>query len=961
MNKTSLRAATLRNCLAALCVAASALMSGCGGGSDNGMEPMPPAPATPPPVTAVIGPAGGTLNGPDGVQLVVPAGALDADVTLRIARSSDGAPPMPPEYGTVPPIYEITPHNQRFLLPVEVRLPLTTAETTVAALVAAPEGEWSTIEAPVRDGQVVLQRSELSYFSSGFLIPNVCTGTCNFAGPTMSGTATVSPASAEVVVGGGVIVRRLVARATVSATVNVRIPGDCSGPTLTVTRERWGGGSASPNGGRFVTETLLTAAPVTVSAPPGSPNIRVGTINFSNAVGGSTYTNLRYALVLRCTRNGQNRLAFAEFGYLLQIPPLQTPLITQQPADTQVADGSPVTFSVRATSAQPMTFEWERSVNGGVVWGGFAAPQGGGTVVPGGNDFTLSGPAASSNNGALFRVRVCASDGVEQGCVTSGSARLTVTPVAPTVSLTPSSSTVTAGGSATFNAVASGSAPLTYAWTLNGGSIGGGSFAIGNCSGTATLSGSGGTLQLGALTAGCNSATVAVAVSNAAGNASATAALSVGTNALQFQQPLTDQGATEGGTATFSYTLQPTGSTLFTQWRLNDSLLTSGSFTRGACTGSAGFGATQLQLSGLALGCNGLVVSVVVSDSFGNRAEGSARLAVTPVPVAVGATLVAGALGISGTADGDAATARFNLPNYLTRDPASGTIYVSDFFSSTVRAVSSTGEVSTLAGLAGQVGLVDGTGAAARFRGTGGIAIDTSGTLHVADWDNHAVRRIAAGAVVTTLAGGFPAGTADGTGVAARFRNPNGLAVDASGNVYVADWGNHTIRRITPTGETTTLAGAAGVSGSADGNGADARFNRPSGLAIDAAGNLYVADQNNHLIRRIASNGAVTTIAGTAGSAGNIDSTGAAARFDNPAWISVSPTGDLFVVSGAGDTVRKVTPAGVVTTVVGVAGYVGPVVLGNSPRLSGARGVLAVSSTLLVVAADRAIVRITLP
>ena len=136
---------------------------------------------------------------------------------------------------------------------------------------------------------------------------------------------------------------------------------------------------------------------------------------------------------------------------------------------------------------------------------------------------------------------------------------------------------------------------------------------------------------------------------------------------------------------------------------------------------------------------------------------------------------------------------------------------------------------------------------------------------------------------MTTLAGAAPrAGSADGTGAAARFNGPFGVAADSAGNVYVADQLNHTIRKITADGVVTTLAGAAGMPGSVDGVGAAARFAGPDGMAVDGAGNVYVADQANYTIRKVTAGGVVTTLAGTAGTAGSTDGTGSAARFCRP-------------------------------------------------------------------------------
>ena len=164
--------------------------------------------------------------------------------------------------------------------------------------------------------------------------------------------------------------------------------------------------------------------------------------------------------------------------------------------------------------------------------------------------------------------------------------------------------------------------------------------------------------------------------------------------------------------------------------------------------------------------------------------------------------------------------------------------------------------------------------------------MDSAGNVYVADSANNTIRKVTPAGVVTTLAGlAGSCGSADGTGSAARFYCPAGVAVDSAGNVYVADMHNNTIRKVTPAGVVTTLAGLAGSPGSADGTGSAARFNDPYGVAVDSAGNVYVADTGNNTIRKVTPGGVVTTLAGLAGSAGSADGTGSAARFDYPsAW-----------------------------------------------------------------------------
>ena len=283
-------------------------------------------------------------------------------------------------------------------------------------------------------------------------------------------------------------------------------------------------------------------------------------------------------------------------------------------------------------------------------------------------------------------------------------------------------------------------------------------------------------------------------------------------------------------------------------------------------------------------------------------------------------TTLAGTVGSAGDTDGTGAAAQFHYPRGLAVD-AAGNVFVADTSNLTIRKISPAGVVTTLAGTAASLGSADGTGAAARFNYPRGLAVDAAGNVLVADTGNHTIRKISPAGVVTTLAGtAGSAGITDGTGAAARFNNPRGLAVDGAGNVLVADAPNHTIRKISPAGVVTTLAGTAGVQDSTDGTGAAARFSNPIGLTVDGAGNVLVADSANHTIRKISPAGVVTTLAGTAGSAGITDGTGAAARFNNPRGLAVDGAGNVLVADAPNHTIRKISPAGVVTTLAGTAG-----------------------------------------
>src|SRR5438874_431557 len=300
--------------------------------------------------------------------------------------------------------------------------------------------------------------------------------------------------------------------------------------------------------------------------------------------------------------------------------------------------------------------------------------------------------------------------------------------------------------------------------------------------------------------------------------------------------------------------------------------------------------------------------------------------------------------------NGTGSQAIFDYP-YATAVDGAGNVYVADTYNYTVRKITPAGVVTTLAGLAGEDGSADGTGSYARFSYLFGIAVDGAGNVYVTDFSN-TIRKITPAGVVTTLAG-TPGvhGSADGTGSAAQFWQPWGIAVDSAGIAYVADQANSTIRKITPAGVVTTIAGAAGMFGSADGSGSAARFNAPDGIAVDSSGNLYVADTLNSTIRKITSTGVVTTLAGTSGGIGSADGTGSAARFYYPYALAVDGAAK-FGAESCSNTVGKVASTGEVTTFAGTAGALGNVNgTGSAARFNSPYGVAA-TSTGIIYGAD---------
>jgi len=262
--------------------------------------------------------------------------------------------------------------------------------------------------------------------------------------------------------------------------------------------------------------------------------------------------------------------------------------------------------------------------------------------------------------------------------------------------------------------------------------------------------------------------------------------------------------------------------------------------------------------------------------------------------------------GIQGNVNGTGENASFNRPSGVAVD-ANGNVYVADAGNSLIREVSPVGAVTTLAG-GDTTGAVNGPGASSTFDYPTGLALDASGNLYVADAGNNLIRLISKAGVVSTFAGSI-------TDTTSNFNNPTGVAVDAAGNVYVAGYINNNILQINQAGVVNIFAGT-GSPGALNGPAASATFYYPSGVAVDASGNLYVADEVNNLIRKITTDGTVSTLAGN-GKAGAADSTGTAASFNGPAGIAVDGAGNVYVADANNNLIRKITPAGAVTTLAG--------------------------------------------
>ncbi|MDB5134304.1 MAG: hypothetical protein JWP37_907 [Mucilaginibacter sp.] len=284
--------------------------------------------------------------------------------------------------------------------------------------------------------------------------------------------------------------------------------------------------------------------------------------------------------------------------------------------------------------------------------------------------------------------------------------------------------------------------------------------------------------------------------------------------------------------------------------------------------------------------------------------------------------------GVAGSTDGTGKQASFHHLTALTIDAANN-LYVADDSTGQIRKITATGGVSTLPDNGAASG---GT----HYFSPSGLAIDKGGNFYINYTSDDVIRKVNPGATQGAIfAGNYrQTGALDGLGALATFNFANGLAIDAEGNIYVADSGNNLIRKITPQGNVTTLVGS-GLTGSADGTGKAASFNFPIALTVDAAGNVYVADRGGNLIRKITSGGIVTTFAGS-GHQGDSDGTGKAASFGDPSGIAIDSKGSLFVTDSDYGIIRKIDPSGKVTTIAGNTGQgaddgPGPIASFNDP------------------------------
>ncbi|MDR7335202.1 hypothetical protein [Roseateles asaccharophilus] len=654
-----------------------------------------------------------------------------------------------------------------------------------------------------------------------------------------------------------------------------RILGLCAGLALTACGGGGGGGGAdSPPPAPAIVAPSIGTQPLDTKVIDGA----TATFNVTAAGSSLTYqwqrdgkaiagaTGASYTTpVLRMADNAAKfqvvvtgpNASVTSNAVTLTVTPIALSLSTQPKAQTG-KDGEVVSFDVAATGSEPIQYQWQRN----------------GVALTGADKASYTTPAlALADDAAVFKVVVTN----PAGTVTSQEAKLTVTAVAPRIVTAPESVTTSDGATVTFKVTAAGSAPLAYQWLRNGSAI----------------SGATGTSYTVALAYAGSGDRYSVQVSNGTGQIVSDAAVAtVNANAPAFSQHPADVSISTGGSASFTATASGTAPLRY-QWQQSqdDGL---------SWTNITGATSATYAVSNATLADAHTRLRVAVSNTAATLNSNVARLSVQ-----ANVRILAGTTGGMGYADGKGSAARLGYVWGMGVD-AAGNIYVADNSYSVIRRVSPDGTVQLFAGKAKTAASVDGALADARFSYPTYVAADRTGNLYVAE--NCVVRRIAADRV-SSFVGGGNCTTRDGTAGQSGFGSIMGMTVDADGNVYVSEFasgGGQLLRKATPAGVVTTLAGSATERGKADGTGSAARFSSLGRMTVDADGNLYVVDGT--AIRRVTPSGEVSTYAGAPDVSGATEGHRTAARFGYITGLAFDGGGNLFVA----DTWRivRISPTG---------------------------------------------------
>ena len=307
--------------------------------------------------------------------------------------------------------------------------------------------------------------------------------------------------------------------------------------------------------------------------------------------------------------------------------------------------------------------------------------------------------------------------------------------------------------------------------------------------------------------------------------------------------------------------------------------------------------------------------NVYIADSFNQRIR---KVDTTGTITTIAGT---GERGFSGDG-GPAAETQLNLPYGVVVDGA-GNLYIGDLYNDRIRKVDTTGKITTIAGT-GESGFSGdgGPAAEAQLSDPTGVAMDGAGNLYIADTENHRIRKVDSMGTITTIAGTGERGDG-GPAAEVQLSDPTGVAMDGAGNLYIAERDNHRIRKVNSAGTITTIAGTGVLSFGGDGGpAAGAQLGSPTGVAMDGAGNLYIADTENHRIRKVDSTGTITTIAGTGEYGfGGDGGPAAEAQLSFPAGVAVDGAGNLYIADTENHRIRKVDLTGTITTIAGTGEY----------------------------------------
>jgi len=959
---------------ACMAIAMSVWLTACGGSDDPAVPPPAPPPSE---GSATIGAAGGFVDGPDLVRLGVPPGAVDSDVTFRIARDGSGAPPLPGGIDLLSAVYAITPHGQVFNQPVAIRVPSNVAQAAgrpTFLMKAEPGGRWAVIGTD--SGSVAALTASIDSLS--YVAVGACTNNLPPNSPFAQNCPTSNVLRFELLTDSGdpFPVSQDTTYSAIQPVLLVTTPTVLTG-RITWTRAPFAAARVDTldTGSRFsgTATGVIVERQFGIAWSAEAPEDREVTQNIT-----STFTITVTPAQVFNARNvngvvrplwAQARAGDWEYNAVIPIrirdvsapPPSPAPTITQQPANAGVVEGQPASFSVAAsiTPAAALTYQWSRRADTSAAF----APIVGATAAT----FNLA-TTALTDNGAQFQVVVCAAP---TRCVSSSPATLTVAraPLAPSFTLQPASIAVVAGQTASFTVTATGNPLPRIDWQSAPASDPNNFTSLSvapNCvrtdppaSGTSTAA----TCTVGPLAIGDSGRRYRAAATNSVTTTISTVATltvspaPVPPTITQQPQP---QTTTVGGSATFSVTATGTAPLSYAWGTLNGGSLPSvnGNFTIGSCTGQITYsdGGATVTLSNLTVFCSGFTVTVTVSNGVNPSAtSGGATLTVTPVTQ--GLSLLAGDIGGPGVVDGSRAQARVaTSPRWGIAFDVDGNAYFNDGIAGRVRKVTPTGTVSTF------------TDAGATFRGNdGGIAVDSSGNLYFPERSvgNRVLRMTPAGVISVWLsaadgwanqvasvamdAAGNLYGAEGFTGQPQRIvkitparvvstfytfadatGSVNALAVDGDGNLYGSGSGSlfGTVVRITPAGVLSIVAGAAGEQGSVDGTGPAARFFGIGGLAMGTGGFLYATD--NRAVRRIRLLDAeVATVSGFSDTAPPRDGFGTTARYESPGSIAAAPSGELLI--GDYSTLRRLS-----TTDFYAATFVGKVLSTGSNDGNGA-------------------------